>query len=495
MLVTDELLFQYKRCHRRAFLNIYEENNQKQEEKDFIVKLRQERESHSWQVLQTYNLPYHQPKLLVEDSENNFQVASMTENLMRQGVDCIYQGVVIYTHYGENQEKIVFETSPSLLIKQNIPSLLGDWSYIPVNTHLGKSMKPEYKLISAFQGEVLSLFQGVNLSESQIFLRCIDKPYYLNLKIWIPHCRELIREFIFMVSGKNEPDVFISRQRCSFCQWFESCHSLAKSQQHLSLIPGITPKKYDSLMAEGINNLASLCEADLSELIRLFGNEIGNNIHQQALSLYHSQAIFRHPIITSIPTNSIELYFDIEAQNFDYLLGVLLVNNETKEKKYYTFLAENIEQEKEIWLSFLELVNQYPDAPIFHYSEYERETVKRLAYVYQTSSADVQPLLKRLFDLHKFVTNSFFLPVENYSLKSVANWLGFRWRDPVTGNLTSGYHTIGGDQCVFWYDQWLKTFDRETALRDRTWLNYILIYNEDDCLGTYQLKKWLSTQI
>lgn len=490
MLVTDELLFQYKRCHRRAFLNIYEGNNQKQEEKDFIVKLRQERESQSWQVLQNYNLPYHQPKLLVEDSENNWQVASVTENLMRQGVECIYQGVIIYTHYRENQEEIVFETSPSLLIKQNIPSQLGNWSYIPVNIHLGKNMKPEYKLISAFQGEILSVFQGINLSESHIFVRCRDKPYHLNLKIWIPHYRELIQEFISMVSGKNEPDVFISRQRCSFCQWYESCYAVAKSQQHLSLIPGVTPKRYDSLISEGINNLASLCQTDLSELTRLFGNEIGNDIHQQAKSLCYSQPIFKHSIITPIPTHTIELYFDIEAQpdlNFDYLLGVLLVNYETKEKKYYTFLAENIAEEKEIWLSFLELVNQYPDAPIFHYSEYERETVKRLAYVYQTSSVDVQPVLKRLFDLHKFVTNSFFLPVENYSLKSVANWLGFQWRDPLTGNFTSGYHKIGGDQCVFWYDQWLTTFDR-------TWLNYILIYNEDDCLGTYQLKKWLSTQ-
>lgn len=495
MLVTDELLFQYKRCHRRAFLNIYQGNNQKQEEKDFAVRLRQERESYSWQILQSYNLPYHQPKLLVEDGENNRQVALVTENLMRQGVDCIYQGVIIYTQYQENEGEVVFQASPSLLIKQNIPSRWGDWSYIPVNVHLGKNMKPEYKLISAFQGEVLSLFQGVNLSESLIFVRSRDKPYHLNLEIWIPHGQELIQEFIFMVSRKDEPDVFISRQRCSFCEWFDSCHGVAQSQQHLSLIPGVTPKRYDVLIRAGIDDLASLCQRDLSELIRLFGDEIGSDIYLQGKSLADSQVILKNAMIASIPNQSIELYFDIEAypkkglhdRNLDYLLGVLLVNYDTQEKKYYRFLAENITQEKQIWLSFLEFINQYPEAPIFHYSEYERETVKRLAYIYQTASVDVQLLLNRLFDLHKFLINSFFLPVENYSLKSVANWLGFRWRDPVTRNFTSGYPKIGGDQCVFWYDQWLMTFDR-------TWLNYILIYNEDDCLATYQLKKWLSRQ-
>lgn len=34
---------------------------------------------------------------------------------------------------------------------------------------------------------------------------------------------------------------------------------------------------------------------------------------------------------------------------------------------------------------------------------------------------------------------------------------------------------------MFWYDQWLKT-------GDSTWLEYIVIYNEDDCQGTYELK-------
>jgi len=75
--------------------------------------------------------------------------------------------------------------------------------------------------------------------------------------------------------------------------------------------------------------------------------------------------------------------------------------------------------------------------------------------------------------------------VENYSLKSIANWLGFHWRNPKTGKTLSNYDKLGGDQCVFWYDQWLQT-------GDRLWLDYILIYNEDDCLGTYELKKWLT---
>lgn len=489
MLLTDELLLQYKRCHRRAFLNVYGEESQKKSETEFLLKLTQERESHSWQVLQIYGLPYHQPKALREDSNNDLTLALITEDLMRQGVECIYRGVITYTvkNFIDTQEEVTFIVSPTLLIKQDIPSRWGNWSYFSVNTHLGKNIKPEYKLISAFQGDVLSLFQGINLPEAQIFLRNYLKPYYLNLNIWIPPSRELVKEFASTILKKNEPDVFISRQRCTFCQWYDSCYSLAKSQQHLSLIPGITPKRYELLTSKGINNLGSLSEANLSDLNQILDKEIANNIYQQSQSLISRQPILKNVTLPTIPHHSIELYFDIEAEpdrNIDYLLGVLLVNNETQEKKYYTFLAETIAEEETIWQNFLDFVCEYDNAPIFHYSQYEVETIKRLAYLYKTPSSQLQSLLSRLWDLHKIVINSFYLPVENYSLKSLGNWLDFHWRDPKTAQMSSTHIRIGGDQCVFWYDQWLKT-------GDRIWLNYILIYNEDDCLGTYQLKKWL----
>ncbi|BAQ60035.1 hypothetical protein GM3708_441 [Geminocystis sp. NIES-3708] len=494
MILTDELLLQYKRCHRRAFLNVYTEESQQPSEKNqFLLKLTEEREFHSQQVVENYGLPYHQPKTLTKDKENNLTLALITENLMRQGVECIYQGVIIYKvkNFIDTNQEVTFIVSPTLLIKQDIPSRWGDWSYFSVNTHLGKNIKPEYKLISGFQGDILSLFQGINLSHCQIFLRNNLKPYYLNLSIWIPASRELVKEFTLMIVQKKEPDVFISRQRCSFCQWYDDCYSLAKSQQHLSLIPGITPKRYNLLTSEGINNLENLSQAKIWDLNRILDKDMANKIYLQSQSLVSHQAILKNPTLPIIPYHPIELYFDIEAEpdrNIDYLLGVLLVNNETQEKKYYTFLAETLIEEETIWRGFLKFISQYDDAPIFHYSQYEVETIKRLAYLYKTPSLPLQSLLNRCWDLHKIIINSFYLPVENYSLKSIGNWLGFHWRDPKTGKISSHNVRISGDQCVFWYDQWLKT-------NDRTWLNYILVYNEDDCLGTYELKKWMDKEL
>jgi predicted RecB family nuclease len=116
----------------------------------------------------------------------------------------------------------------------------------------------------------------------------------------------------------------------------------------------------------------------------------------------------------------------------------------------------------------------YPTAPIFHFCPYEVQTVGKLAKQYGTPSDRIQPLLPRFVDLHELVTLVATLPVESYALKHIARWLGFEWRDA----------SANGAQSIYWYAQWLQT-------GDRSFLEAIQTYNEDDCRATYLIKKWL----
>jgi predicted RecB family nuclease len=202
---------------------------------------------------------------------------------------------------------------------------------------------------------------------------------------------------------------------------------------------------------------------------------------QQAKSVLEQRAILLPPEFlnpaSQLPTAPIELYFDIEAEpslNLDYLLGVLVIDRQAKTEKFYPLVAEHPDQEALIWQQFLDLVWTYPEAPIFHFSNYEMDTIKRLGKLYQTPSEQVNPVLDRLVDMHQQVTEKVTLPVEGYSLKALASWMGFTWRDP----------QANGSQSICWYDEWLKTSDR--ALLDA-----ILRYNEDDCRATYEVKDWL----
>jgi predicted RecB family nuclease len=68
------------------------------------------------------------------------------------------------------------------------------------------------------------------------------------------------------------------------------------------------------------------------------------------------------------------------------------------------------------------------------------------------------------FDVIKKATE---WPLYNQSIKAIAKYLGFQWRDA----------TPSGAASIEWYNRWIETGD--PAIKQR-----ILDYNEDDCLAT-----------
>jgi len=477
MLLTDTLLLNYRRCQRRTFLEIYGDRAQKEPEREFLQKLQRENQKQVEEVLaeQTSYRPHF--------SKGDWQAgAEQTLQLMQQGVDCIDRGVLV----GQNlasfpaAEGITFLGRPTFLLKRPGLSKFGPWEYIPSNVKLGKRPKPEYKTIAAFHACLLGELQGVVPATSQLILRG-GKQYAVDLNSWLPRMQEVVSACVTMLLSQQEPEVFISRQRCSLCRWQSYCHAIAQSQEHLSLVPGITPRRYQQLQEFGINSLEKLAVSPTPEIQETLGDEIAWQLQQQARSLVEQRAILKpdFPLNLQLPTAEVELYFDIEAEperNLDFLLGVLCVNRRTKQERFYAFLAEKPEDEGVIWEQFLALVGLHPNAPIFHFSAYEVETVKRLAKLYKTPKDRLRPVLSRFVDLHDWVTSSVTLPIESYSLKSLANWLGFEWRD----------REASGERTVCWYDRWLQEGDR--ALLDA-----IIRYNEDDCRATYCLKNWLAS--
>ncbi|MBE9046204.1 TM0106 family RecB-like putative nuclease [Pleurocapsales cyanobacterium LEGE 10410] len=496
MLITDYLLLNYKRCNRRTFLETYGDPQHKDPEKDFLLKLKRENKIHFRNVITARSLDYQQPSSSHRDWQLN---ALQTSELMQQGVNCIAMGTLSITFsqwqlalgdeiflnkidqtHHDLLSEIVFAATPSLLIKHPGKSRFGDWEYFPASIKLGRKAKPEYKLIAAFHAQILGIIQEKTPERSQLILR-EHNDCSINLDHWLMKMQDTVAECFAMLANYQEPEVFISRQRCSLCNWYGHCHKVAKSVKHLSLIPGVTPKRYEYLQAIGVDSVESLISISEANLGETLGYDVARQLKQQILSIESDRALVRSSFdlvnTQPIPSAAIELYFDIEAEperQTDYLLGVLLVDRSTNIEQFYAFLAESPEDEGKIWQEFLDFVALYPDAPIFHYSEYEADTIKRLARLYGTPKEQKTAVLSRLVDLHHWVTKSVILPVESYSLKALANWIGFYWRET----------QASGDQSVCWYDQWLHT-------QDRALLELILNYNEDDCRATRFLKDWL----
>lgn len=502
MLINAELLLQYQRCKRRPFLDIHGDKSRRDAGNDLLLKLYQDKIAHKIGILSQFT--YHEPQYQYRDWKAG---ATATLKLMQQGTESIYRGVLLASYC----ERHTLLSRPDILVKHRGQSDFGDWTYVPVNIELGKRPKQEYQVVTAFHAYVLGEVQQVELETAWLMLRGKEEGYAVDLSKWMPQMQRILEEYVQTLETDEAPEVFISRQRCTLCPWYSYCYEIAQSQKHLSLLPGVTPVRYKQLQALDILTVESLATTHPTQLENLpgFDRRVAPKLILQAQSTLENRPLFipylprkqqylieSDTVDTSVCPNTaadatqlddykdnilftdpIEIFFDIEAQpdlNLDYLLGVLVVDRQTNTEQFYSFLAENPEEEKFIWQQFLDLVGQYPDAPIYHFCVYEFDTVKRLAKEYRTPYTSVLPILRRFVDVYEILTQNVTLPVESYALKAIARWLGFEWRDP----------EASGAKCIYWYDEWLKTGDRSL-------LEVIQRYNEDDCRATHNVKDWL----
>ena len=81
----------------------------------------------------------------------------------------------------------------------------------------------------------------------------------------------------------------------------------------------------------------------------------------------------------------------------------------------------------------------------------------------------------QVIDLYQIVLKYTDWPLGSYSLKALAMYLGFSWRD----------ETPSGALSIEWFNKYIAT-------KDETILKRILLYNEDDCKATMVLKDALN---
>jgi uncharacterized protein len=497
MLIDADLLLNYQRCGRRAYLDVYGDSRQRDLPNDYLVKILHDSRENQRLIVATQ--VHIRPEYPTGDWRSG---ADATLALMRQGVERIHQGVLVV----EQTDGVTLISQPDLLVRQPGKSLFGDWLYAATEIKLGKRPKQEYQVVAAFHAHVLAQVQGAWAENAWLILR--ERGLYA-VDLWetLPRMQEILAQCISTLSQPQEPEVFISRSRCSLCHWFNHCYAIAKTEHHLSLLPGVTAVRYLQLEALNLTTVKSLAEANPADLEPLqgFGRETADRIVRQARSTLLNRAFLIEDAVSPLtysnhtytglstrqprsfwgeglgsewlPTAPVELYFDIEAEpslNLVYLHGVLVVDRAANTQCFHPLLAESADEEPLIWQRFLDLVWQYPTAPVFHFCPFEAQTVERLAKLYGTPEHLVQPLLRRFVDLHDRVTRFVTLPVESYALKPIARWLGFDWRNP----------SASGAQAIYWYTQWLKT-------HERSYLQTLVDYNEDDCRATYHIKQWL----
>ncbi len=399
-------------------------------------------------------------EVTAEDPDEAF---NQTLAFMAEGRQTIFHGVLVDKHWVGH---------PDILEKVEGRSKLGDHYYVAADIKRSRQVRDDHKFQGCFYAELLARVQGTKPYKGYVVSADNEVMPY-SIEEFEAQYELTLTEIEKIVAGKR-PVHFVT-SGCKQSPWFTECRSESESCEDLSLLNRVWREEVKRLSEAGIETIRQLAVKSVSEL-----ESIAPDVHSgrletmrdQAIAITENRHMIRHGV--ELPEASIELYFDIEAdplRDFEYLFGVLVV--EGGEQTYHSFFAESPEQEGAMWAEFVEFIERHLDAPIYHYGWFEHEVVQRFAMRYGISEIAREALDRNMIDLLAVVRPAVIFPLSFYSLKDIANYIGFQWRAK----------DASGANSVMWFEEWLKT--KKPKL-----LQKIMEYNEDDVIATYKLQRW-----
>ena len=277
---------------------------------------------------------------------------------------------------------------------------------------------------------------------------------------------------------------------CKLCPWYRSCKKWCKDNDDLTNVFYLGRSKRDMINEDlYVSKVGELSQLDVAEIMarKKKDKKFLKGVAEKTLSKIVARADMvsngKGPALyrkTEFPQVSFELFFDIEddpTQEFVYLHGVYERNGEVE--RFLDFTAENntSEAEKDAWQRFWDYIRSLPrdDFAVYYYSHHEKTTYFKMQKKYPdiVSVEELSGFFNnpKVIDLYKIVLGDTDWPLGSYSLKEIAQYLGFKWRD----------ETPSGALSIQWFNTYLETKDQKDLQR-------ILDYNEDDCKATMVIK-------
>jgi predicted RecB family nuclease len=271
---------------------------------------------------------------------------------------------------------------------------------------------------------------------------------------------------------------------CKLCHWHTFCVAQLVAADDLTLIPSLGRKRRDAMLGS-ISTVTALAESDPEAFVNGRRTQF-SGVGLDMLRLFQKRAsLLKEPnaqpflrAVVTLPAAATELFFDIEVdpmRDIVYLHGIIeRASGNNESEIFVAFFADDVTDsaEKAAFANAMDYFRARPDAKIYYYSKYERTQYRKLREKYPDVATERE--IEALFDpakaidlLYDVVTKATEWPTRDHSLKTLAKYLGFTWRDT---------HPSGAAS-IEWYDEWVRGRTDDQKQR-------ILDYNEDDCRAT-----------
>ena len=412
--------------------------------------------------------------------------ARRTEELMRAGVDVIYQGLFAFDGWrglADFVERVDGDTD------------LGAYGYEAVDTKLARGeAAPSHVLQLCFYSEGIARVQGVAPRLAHIQLGS-GRRETIRLREFGAYYRRARTSFEQAVAADAATEPFPC-SHCQVCDFQRVCQERWRSEDHLVRVAGLRRDQIGRLRAADVRTLTDLAELPAAAEVPDIRRPTLDGLSQQARLQREGELERTMPFellpreagrgFAKLPRPSAgDVMFDLEgdpfwtpARELTFLFGMLL--REGDGWRYLPFWGHTPDEERLAFEQAVDLVTERlatcPGMHVFHYSPAEPAAIARLMATHATRELAVDDLLRRgiLVDLLSVVKQAMRVGVESYSLKLIEKLAGFE-RSAEMGS---------GSDAVLGYERWRSN-------EDQAELDAIAAYNDEDCRATGALYDWL----
>lgn len=409
--------------------------------------------------------------------------ALATREAMRRGADIIYQGALLDRPWHGYSD---------FLRRVEVPSTLGGWSYVVVDTKLARTAKASHAAQLGVYAKLLETEQGV-LPETlhvklgdgtEASLPASDCNHYIGAAM------QRLEKYVAEPPAQSEPEPCT---QCQYCRWLPVCEARWAEVDHLSGVANMRSTQARYLRDAGITTMAQLASWKGSNLKGLAPAIVDRLSHQARLQVAkRTDGEDRYEVLPIEPGRGFfrlpkpsagDIYFDMEGDplypgGLEYLFG--FVTGSSAAPVFTPFWAHNRDEEKRAFEEAVDFIvdrlTAYPDAHVYHYAAYEASALKRLSTLHATREAEIDDLLRRgkLVDLYRVVAEGVRVSEPRYSIKNLEVFYMQK---------RAGEVKTAGDSVVM-YERWRE-------LQDAVLLAEIADYNRIDCVSTVMLRDWL----
>ena len=438
------------------------------------------------------------------------QTLEATVELMKQGVPVIYQGVL----KGGSGE-LEFSGRPDFLVRGDYrfeftdsgltAKQVGHWSggYSAWDAKLSSTPKPDYQIQVGLYVDVLRSLgleapveHGLILGNRELARFAADAVIAQMIAKRATYQQSV--QAVLQQNPKTLADlgtlVCEASSYCDMCEYPALCRHMRFETNHLQLVAGITKAQIEALRQLGILTIRQLAELDSgtdkhpAEVIRKLALQA--RLQQNFFDTGERSEVVTDPeLLAELPQpNPGDLFFDLEGFTFfgepgglEYLWGWVDAKGE-----FFHHWADDRLGEERAYEAFMQTVLQnrkrYPESRIYHYAQYEKTALKKLAARTGKFEYEVMQLIENgvFVDLYRVVEKTLVISEERYSIKNLENFYQFDRSSDVKEAMGS----------MEFYDQYLTTLAKDEAAAEKL-KRQVIAYNRDDCASTLALYKWL----